>query len=381
MPVNQSANLFDQPRVIAGAIGVFSAGSLLFNMLPLLLGVSADALALTLPQLGLLGSAYMAVFALSTLPAVALLQRLNWRAIGLGAGAIGVTALFAAARCRTYTSLFAVFLISGVTQSLLFALGNRVLGAASDADRSYGFAYWISLGIAAGLIFVCAQLIVPTWGFVGVYVTAAVAIGVLAAGASQLPRAATVARPGATPEQGKLTAAIAFGLLAMVVYFVGLAGLWTFVERIGVSRHIAVDTVGTIVSASLLATAFGALVPIATEGRYSRGTMLLAGSIITLVAMVLLALPGGMMSFLAGSLLFNLVWGAASVYISAIIASADSSGRFLPLIGGATGIGASFGPALAGVLIHGSNYTALFVMCGVAVIVSATLAILSERRA
>lgn len=381
MSNNHSANPLDQPRVITGAIAVFSAGALVFNVLPLLLGVTADALALTPQQLGILGSAYMAAFALAAVPSVSLLQRVSWRAIGLGAGLMAVTTLLAATRLQAFAGFVVLFLVVGVAESLLFALGNRVLGATSDPDRAYGLGFWVGLGIAAGLIFLFAQVIIPTWGFVGVYVTAAVVVSILVVGCFQLPGSTMDTVPDSPSEQAKLTPAIALGLLAIAVYYVGLAGLWTFVERIGVSRGIAADTIGTIVAVCLVATAFGSLAPIATEGRFSRGMMLLLGSLVTLAAMLLLALPGATRSFLVGVLLFNFVWGTATVYIAAIIAVADSSGHFLPLIGGAMGIGATFGPALAGMLIHDNDFTSVFILCGTAVLLSATLAIVAERLA
>ena len=79
-------------------------------------------------------------------------------------------------------------------------------------------------------------------------------------------------------------------------------------------------------------------------------------------------------------MLFDFAFGAAVVYITAVIANADRGGDFLALIGGAVGLGAAAGPVIAGFLVEGDDYTRVFILVVLGVLTSAVLALQSEKR-
>ena len=72
-------NPMDRTSYVFAGVGVLTAGALLFNLLPILLGVMADALLLEPHQIGILGGAYMFGFAFASVPAVYLIENRNWR--------------------------------------------------------------------------------------------------------------------------------------------------------------------------------------------------------------------------------------------------------------------------------------------------------------
>ena len=377
-PLDAARNPLDKPTVIVAGIGAFAAGALLFNTLPLVLGVTADAMALSSQQIGWLGTAYLLAFIVISPPAVFLMQRINWRRINVISSISVSLFLIVAAKVEVYTTLIVVFFLIGLGKSMLFAQGNRVLGATSDPDRLVGIGYFISLVIPAGLLFLYSNLVIPQWGHAGVYVITALVIILLATASPWLPSDGGASKPDGHQARGNLTADIVFGLLSLTFFFVGAAALWTFIERIGVSKGIEQSTVGTILSIGLIVTAFASLLPMITEGKISRSNMLFLMFILASIAMYSFSLPYAMPHYFIAVMLYVFAWGAAIVYITAVIATADDAGHFLVLISGAAGLGAGIGPALAGYLIHENDYGNVFIMSASAIFLSVMLARLSE---
>ena len=377
-PLDPAHNPLDKPQAIIAGIAVFSAGALLFNLLPLVLGAIADTFALTSQQIGLLGSAYLFTFMLISLPAFFLIQKMSWRRIALVSFGAAALFLVVAALVKSYLPMVVTFLLIGLGKGVLFGLGNRILGSTSDPDRVVGYGYFASLALPAGLLILYSNIVIPTWGHAGVFILTALVLLFLAACLPWLPSNAGTASVDSYQSRGKLTAGIGFGLLSLVCFFVGAAGLWAFIERIGVDKGIERSTVGTILSIGLIVTAFGSLLPMITEGKISRGNMLLLVAILASLSMYIFHLPSAMPHYFIAAMLFNLVWGAAIVYITAVIAAADDTGDFLVLISGAAGLGAGIGPALAGYLISENNYANAFIMSASFIFFSAMLARLSE---
>ena len=366
-PLDATRNPLDGSRVIVAGIATFACGGLLFNLLPLVLGVTADAMALTSPQIGLLGTAYLLAFTVIAVPAVFVIQHMNWPRINVVSCSAVALLLIVAARVESYLAMIVTFFLIGCGKGILFGLGNRILGGTSDPDRLIGYGYFIQLIIPAGLMVLYANIVIPTMGHTGVFVLTAVVILSLSAVSRWLPSGASAATADSHQPRGELTADIVFGLLSMTSFFLGAAGLWAFIERIGVSKGIEPGSIGITLSIGLLVTAFASLLPMFTEGKISRSNMLFLIFVAASASMFVFSLPYGMPYYFVAALVFNFAWGAAIVYITAVIATADDTGGFLVLIGGAAGLGAGLGPALAGYLITENNYGNVFIMSAAAI--------------
>lgn len=367
------------PHIIAG-IGVLTSSALIFNLLPVLLGAFADSLQLLPHQIGLLGGTYMFGFTFASLPAVYLIENTNWRRITAVASIVVTTCLIIASRVDVFVVLLAFFGVIGLAKGTLFGLANRVLGSTSDPDRMVGIGYFVELVVPAVLIILFAAVIGPTFGHIGVLVTLGLVI--LALGIASTPLMPVDARDAAVDHElpkEKLTPDIVLGLLSAMVLFIGSAGTWAFVERIGVSQGIDQSTVGAILSFGLFLTALGSLLPMLTEQRIRRSTMLFVIAAAITTATYLLDTRSGVAWYFIATSLFNLAWGGSTVYVTASVADADTTGRFIVLIGGAIGLGAALGPSFAGFLVDGDSYTKVFIMTSVALFAAATLLLLSGR--
>lgn len=376
--LDRARNPLDVPLVIVSGTVVLCLGALMFNLLPLLLGLIADSRALSPEKIGLLATTYVFSFSLVSFPAVFLIKKIGWRGITTACCVAVSLLLIVVVYVESFSAVLTSFFLIGLATGMLFGLGNRILGGTSDPDRTVGYGYVVALVVAAVILFVSSAIVIPKFGAVGVFFTAALFILMLAATSPWLPSDDSAAAVGGQPPRGNFTTEILLGLLSMVCFYIGAAGLWAFIERIGVSNGIAQSTVALILGTGLLVTALASLLPMITEGKVRRSNMLLVLFIVASIALYLFSLSNVLPYYFFSTMLFNFAWGAAVVYISAVIAIADSTGTFLVLIAAATGLGASIGPMLAGYLIEDGDYSKVFVMCAFAIFISIVLARLSE---
>ena len=79
--LNPAQNPLDKGTVIVTGICALTTGALFYNLLPLILGLSAEALALSSTQIGWLGTIYLLAFAGVSPFGFYLIRRFNWKVI------------------------------------------------------------------------------------------------------------------------------------------------------------------------------------------------------------------------------------------------------------------------------------------------------------
>jgi cyanate permease len=79
-------------------------------------------------------------------------------------------------------------------------------------------------------------------------------------------------------------------------------------------------------------------------------------------------------TFMTASIIFQIGWIICYPFTMAVINKADTSGRFVPLIAAAQGLGASLGAGLGGTLIGTSDdYSGIYRMGVACLVVSLTM--------
>ena len=142
------------------------------------------------------------------------------------------------------------------------------------------------------------------------------------------------------------------GLLAMFVFFLGLTGLWAFIDRIAQAGGLSAEAAGGAISVALLLGGLTGLIP-ALMGQWpSRFIMLLSGSLLIAVSMVLLMRPMTALSVTFALVLLNSGWNFTVAYGSAMVAESDRSGFLLPMLPAAISVAAMLAPAIGGRLLE-----------------------------
>ncbi|MBT3624381.1 MAG: MFS transporter [Gammaproteobacteria bacterium] len=334
-----------------------AVGALVFNVMPILLSLIGERKNFSDSQLGDLGSSYFAGFTMITAFAMFWVRRVNWQKT-VKASLLCSTLFFAAIPHLDSFGIIALFLFSlGAVMAFLYTPVFTYLGDTDEPDRAIGVSIVLQVGLAALVAFAIPVLIVPYYGFQGSLYFLSLICGF------------SLLLSRFVPESGRFSfkqaglrdclaaikgAAFApkLGLLAMFVFYLGITGLWAFVDRIVQAGGLSAEATGSAISVALLLGGLTGLIP-ALMGQWpSRFIMLLIGSMVIALSMVLLMRPMTVLSVTSALILLNAGWNLTVAYGSANVAESDGSGFLLPLLPATISVAAMLAPALGGRLME-----------------------------
>lgn len=326
------------------------------NILPVFLGALAEVFDLDGRQLGLIAGAELGGTCLASLTAIFWFQRANLRQIATLSLLAGVTGNLITGFAADFVQLAVIRFFTGFFGSgMLYALVLGLIGQRKDPERTIALVVFVQvMSLAAGLSGI--PLIMAHWQFQGVTVALALVF------ASGLPMLRFLSARAAPPLEAASTAlspgsslAVAL-LLCLVLYCVGLNGLWAFLERIGAGTGHSMASIGNALALTSLFGAAGAGLAAFVGTRAGYITPLLAAIVSQAFCSLLLATSSDWGSFLVAVYLFNFCWNLALPYILGAIALADSSGRAMVLVPAAEMAGFALGPLLMGIAMTDGNY-------------------------
>jgi len=141
-------------------------------------------------------------------------------------------------------------------------------------------------------------------------------------------------------------------LLAVLLFYVGLSGVWTFVETIAQASAIEAADSGRILSVATLLGIAGAASAAAIGKRWPRPQMLLLGyGLMVLSVLLWFGLPG-IIRYAAGALIFKYTWTFVLPFVLACVADLDRNSRLINITNLVIGGGIAIGPALAGSMLE-----------------------------
>jgi MFS transporter, DHA1 family, inner membrane transport protein len=356
---------------------------LVYAMLPVVLGAAADSLSLTHLQTGYLGSVYMVGFAGTPLATPFWARRVKWRpvlivALVLVAGSFTVCAL-----AETFFNTLWGMLAAGIGAGVLFSLGVIVLGDTVQPERAFVVGQTGALLLAAIGIWLLPVWIIPQYGFAGVlWVMVAVVLAVLLL-APWFPQASvkdTVAIHTGTRPKSALP--IFLGMTGIGLYYLGLAGLWSFLERIGRESDLDAHAIGEAFSFEKV----GALVVCAAmywQGKhFGRSIPLLLGCGGMVLATFMLSRMDGPYVYIVAVVLFGAFWTYSFPFQVSVVTAADRDGRYSGVIPAFIGIGSTLGPTVAGSAVkgaHNGNYLTVYVLMALSCVMGTALLLATAR--
>ena len=363
----------DRPSAIVavGALGV--VGSIVFTLLPLLVG-AFTTLSLDRKQVGFLGSADMAGMFLAAAVATWWVRELDWRRVGALATALLVGSHLLSGVVETFVPLLLVRVVAGFAGGSLMSIALTSLGDTRKPDR--WFALFISgqLGLGAVGLWLLPSLL-EELGLRGAFWALALLTALAAVSLPYIPRQGRL-RAGHDHSSAKAVSTIP-GLLSLagcLVFNLGIMAVWAYAERIGDAAGLEASTIGRALGTSLLAGLFGALLAAALVDRFGRGLPIVASALLQLVALVLIAGQPSVATYTVGVMLFSFCWNFPVAYQLAITVEVDRGGRLVVLFLSAVKLGYAIGPALAGQLIAlGGSFAPVLIMAGLCFVASGGL--------
>ena len=335
---------------------VVASGVALFALYtgPLLLGEYMSKLAVNESQAGFIISMEMAGLTLGSVIFFAI-SHFNWRRILSASLGLMIVANMALMLVENLPVFLVCRFIAGLGSGMVMTLTIQVVGMMQDPDRVYGM--WtlgqLSLG-TLGLMFFPAVIEISNINTV--FLIWAIMALVLVPSIRFYPCARDADLTAGTPDAGRRRTSLGLLCLAgLFVYYGGQAGVWVYLERLGVSWGIAGDSVAHILFLSLLAAIAGAVLAILLGHSLGRVLPLSLSMALSATSILFLIFSSGVGMFTFAACLFNFAWYLFLPYVSAIIAALDQNGRLLTGLAVTFPAGLAAGPAIAALLIGSSE--------------------------
>ncbi|MGA6108839.1 MFS transporter [Pseudomonas solani] len=303
-------------------------------------------------QIGQLFSAELAAMSLATLPAYLWQPRLDWRRVARDAALLFIVANLASAWASAFHPLMALRVVSALAGGTLMVLCIASAAQSQDRDRVYGL--WVMGQLVLGAIGL--WLLPPLFERFGLQ---ALYLGLTLLMLLCLPLAGSF--QGITPATRTLERASGgigwralLALFAVLAFYVGLSGVWTFIGSIAGAAAIDPASSGRILAVATLLGIAGSACAALIGKRWPRGAMLLLGYALMTGAVLLLLDQPGLARFATAALVFKYTWTFALPFILACLADLDRDGRLMNTTNLLIGGGLALGPAIAGPLLESS---------------------------
>jgi predicted MFS family arabinose efflux permease len=374
----------DKPVTIAAAVALSCIG--IFGLLPqpLVVGALQDTLGFSSQQAGLITAAEVFGGALASICAAFWIQRVNWRLAALFAIAVVVLGNLLSSFQQSYLALLALRGAVGfLGEGTAFAVAISVISNTSETDRN--FAYSIAAQVAFGVVaFATLPTAVAGFGLGGILIPLAAIALLIAPLVRWLPAASSrqhdAAVEGAAASVGP--AVLALGIL--LIWCIGLGGIYAFEERIGVAGGLEPTRVG---GALAVAVALGFLGAMSASWVADRWGRILPVSVALLAQVGAIALLQGELSWIQFAIfasVFHFFWNFTGPYLMGMVASSDETGRIAVLMPAAQTGGFAAGTALAGNLMTDSSMLAAngvaIAGCLIALVLFVPTALAASRR-
>jgi predicted MFS family arabinose efflux permease len=353
------------PAPASGHIGVAStvsaillcvAGTSMYLILPLFVGVAADHLGLSDRQVGLLASSEIAGIGLASLLAVTWQHRVSWRLAAGASLAFIIAGDLLSIGATSSGSLLALRFLTGLLgEGPAYALGLACLGETRQPNRAFLQLTASQVAYATTALW-GLPYVVAVWGFAGMLSVFAMIAGLAAVWVFWLPAKShkATSAPRLARMTGSRRALVALGF--HLVFFAGVSSIWTYVERMGNAFGLAPEDVGMALAVSTAISFAGLLLASGAGARLGRRLPFACAGIGLGAAAAFLAAPLGLWGYVAATALFSVAWNIGVAFQLGLATQLDTQGRLLILAPAFQAGGSTLGPALAAALLSGQGY-------------------------
>lgn len=349
------------------AIYLGVAAATLPAVLPVMVGVFADRFGYGVAGAGTVAALNMAGILVGSLLCPLITARFGWAAVVRASLAVMIAGNLLTMLDDHYGYVAATRLLSGLGEGVVGGICYAAMGRSARPERSISIYFagqsvvgMIGMGsfgwIAASLGWPWLFLILSAIAVPGFWLAAVI-------GRAQ-PEAAAGPRAARSPGNPLVIGALA----CILLYFIGMASLWPFLERIGIGKGLSPGIVAFALSASAFGGLAGSLVAGAVADRLSRTTGLLSGLGLLAAAVGGLLFMPGTGAFVLSVSLFAFAWPFQYAFQFGLLASLDRDGRLIALTPAMTGGGLAVGPAIGGLLLENLSLGAVTAFCLVCVV-------------
>lgn len=332
--------------------------ALVIIFLPMLVGGMVEHLGMTAQQAGFVATSDMLGYTVGTVACFFFIHKLNWRLVTLTCIAVMVVVNGFSGVISDYNTLLGVRFISGLGGGILTAVTFAAMGQMRDPDSAYG--WWLVFQAAFGFVgFQYFWDISVNGGFI-VLAVLLVLGGLLY---RFVPEQALKQDHTAANMDKAVVGKATFGVIAILLVYVGLMAEYTYLERIGNAAGLSPDEIGSAFSAMSIAGLIGGGLAAKLGAKFGRLIPAMLGTAGCIASFYMFSSDTLEANFYtAACCLYFGLWSFLLPYLVGACAAVDASGRTLALGNAAIGAGLAFGPFIAANLIGENGYGILAVV-------------------
>lgn len=372
MSKNQNLSI-DAPAAIFAALSLAAIGAIFYNILPMYIGAAQDSRGWSMGNAGLMGAFFFVGYTSVTASAFFWARKVNWRLVCLIAAPIAALSMIATGYTESYPLNALLVIISGGASSAIYVIGTIAVGDTSNPPRWMGAKIGGETALGGVFLLLAPSLLIAPHGFKGIVFGIAALTLLAIPFLLFFPSRGT---KGADLEDGEavnISKAEALGmwflLAAIVVFFTGQTAVWSFLERLGNSSGFDPQVVGGVLAASLGAAMMGAFTEAAVGDRFGYRKAVLFSIVLFVIGTAVLYAAKTVPIYATGTMLVTFSVGFGVAALMASVAVMDRGGRYIILAVPALGIGAIFGPGIAGFILENMGAAGLLGLAIISAIV------------
>jgi hypothetical protein len=174
----------------------------------------------------------------------------------------------------------------------------------------------------------------------------------------------------------------AAGMAAVLLFYVALSGVWSFIAQISAGSGIDLSASSLVLSLATVAGILSALVATALGDTPRRKLYLIAGYAGMALSIALLFGSPAFIRFAFAAVIFKFAWTFILPYLLSTLSALSSGGHLMNTTNLMIGTGFSIGPIVSGALIQsgGGSFNGMLIFALTGVLASCALVLVAQRR-
>lgn len=371
----------DESAVIASVVALAAVISAMLLIAPVVVGGLITGYGFSPQQAGLTISIELGAMSLAALPALMWLPHAPWRRVTVAALVVMIIGNLLCAYVGSFTTLAALRFVCGFAGGSIMVICLRLIATSRETERNFG--WWTVGQLVLGAVGLAVlPRIIPLIGLRGLFFALAGILALCLFTARYIPERDT---PKAAPVAGSSNSLGGLAIVTLgsiLVFYVALSGLWTFVERIGASAGLSPARIGDDLTIASLCGVAGCGTAALLGSKLGRKVPLWGGYGLMLVSIIGFAGAPSPLRYLLAACGFKYAWTFALPYILASASDLYRDGRVMALSNFVIGCGLAIGPAIiAAMLDERLDYGVSITTAAIGVVVSLALLMPSLRNA
>jgi predicted MFS family arabinose efflux permease len=347
----------------------------LFLLAPIVVGGLVEERGMTAQTAGYVIAAELTGMAVGIIPAAGWLHRLDWRLTARLSLALLCVGNMVTGITHNFPLIIVERLLTGLAAGLVSAVCAASLAHRPNPGRWYGILVTTQI-LFGGLGMWALPHFISRYGIRAAFFFLAASAFLLLFLTPFLQRGAD-APAGHTTVSSASRVATALVVPAVFLYFVGVNGVWIYLDRLGVQLGLSFVAVGDILAFSSIFAVLGAICAAATGERVSVPVNCALGLFATICSLVWSLYVHGEQDYRIFICTFAFAWSYSWPYLLAVPAKIDPGGRLALKANGAIWAGLAAGPVAAARLytvhpgVHGTIMVAIACVSFSLVLISA----------